>query len=126
VPGRNIDFSRKPEIDKNPKRGIPFSSSKALKRSLVSQHTGEKSIAHPQSNDYLSEPEFISLAAQILAREFDADELVFLARFFYEAAPLRRIPVEDLLTQAASAKGTKLHLRFYCHHIRVAMFKQRR
>jgi hypothetical protein len=101
-------------------------SARSSRPSTKKLNTAEKPTAPAQSNDYLSEAEFIELAAHILQRQFDEDELAFLARFFYEAAPLRQIPVQDLFTQAVSAKGTKLHLRFYCHHIRVAMFKQRR
>jgi putative transposase len=112
--GTNIDFSRKPErIDEPP--GLTYASSKRYRQSLVAQYEGEKPVA----DDYLSFPEFSALIAKLLEPErvLESEEITSLEKFFFEYSPLPARKTETLLAQAVSAKGTKLHVRFYLQHV---------
>lgn len=127
VPGKNIDFNRKPATNLSlPRRGTPLASSKNYRMALVDEFENEKPVvtASP-AGDYLTEQEFASIVARQLQKELDPEEIKFLQRFFYEQAPLKS-SVEQMLAQAISAKGPAFHLRFYCEHIRTSLLKQRK
>jgi transposase InsO family protein len=119
--GTNIDFRRKPERVDEP-RGLTYASSKRYRQALVAQHEGEK----PMVDDYLSQPEFSALVAKLLEPErvLEAEERASLEEFFFEHSPLPARKTEILLTQAVSAKGTKLHVRFYLQHIRSSITRR--
>jgi putative transposase len=113
--GANIDFSRKPQSIKEPP-GLTYASSKRYRQALIAQHAHEKPVI--QADEYLAQAEFIALVATVLERELEAEELGFLAQFFFTNSPLRAKQTESHLGTAVNAKGTKMHLRYYLEHIR--------
>lgn len=125
VPGANIDFSRKRQKKKEDTH-TTLASSRDFRLNLVAAHQSESTLADAgPSSEYLSQPEFQALAARILARELTAEEQSYLAAFFYENAPMTGRRTEQLLTQAVNAKGTNLHLRSYCSHLKQGLYQQR-
>lgn len=127
--GTNIDFTKKPETERiREKPGLPLSSSKNYRNTLVKEHQGEApSFSLPEiKDDFLSQVEFLLKFSQALNRELEPEEQSLLSQFFFENSPLRTNKTEALVLQAVNAKGTQLHLRYYLEHIRTSIFKTRR
>jgi DNA-directed RNA polymerase specialized sigma24 family protein len=122
----NIDFSRKPERERNLRRGTTFESSKNYRLALVNEHQGE-AVAQPSaSDDYLTETDFFALFEQVLQKPLDPEESAIVLQFYFEFSPLKTKRTTALLEQAVNAKGTKLHMRYYLEHIRRSTFQSRR
>lgn len=124
VPGANIDFTRKRQKKKENNHAV-IASSRDYRLALVAAHQNESPLAEGSSGEYLSEPELQALTARLLARQFTDEEQSFLSRFFFEHAPMTGQRAEMLLTQVVNAKGTKLHLRSYCDHLKQGLKQQR-
>lgn len=124
VPGSNIDFDRRPERQRHPEKPKVLASSKQYRQALVSAHSPEPALA--SRGDYLSEPEFRKLVTSVLERELSEDEQLYLSSVFAELSPLRDLPTESTLRKAANAKGTKMHLRYYCDLLGQARLSERR
>jgi putative transposase len=125
IPGTNIDFSRRHKPQAKP-RGLTFESSKKYRHVLVAEHDGESPLPTSAQDDYLAQSEFADLIARSLQRSLESAELQLLARFFLANSPLKDKATESLIAQAVSAKGTKMHLRYYLEHIRMSRTQTRR
>jgi len=101
----------------------PLSSSKNYFQSMIPV---ESFPGVPKSDELLSLEEFQKLAAEILNRLFDEGDLSRLRSFFVKFAPLNKNITEAALIQAADAKGTHLHLRFYLQHLEQVTQQNRR
>ena len=112
LPGSNIDYSKRPQRIRQPEKTPKIlHSSKQYRLSLVSQYRREPVVS---SGDYLSEPEFQTLVSKSLERELTEEELHFLSIAFADLSPLKDRPTEQVLQKAIGAKGSKMHLRYYC------------
>ena len=78
------------------------------------------------SEGYLSEPEFQQLLSHNLEQEFTEEEISFLSDAFAELSPLKNKATESVLLKAISAKGQKMHLRYYCDLLLQARLIERR
>lgn len=124
VPGANIDFTRMRK-KKQENNYATLASSRDFRLALVATHQGESPLVTDSGSEYLAEPEFQALAARLLERQFTEAEQSFLSRFFFENAPMTGLRMEFLLAQVINAKGTQLHLRSYCDHIKQGLKQQR-
>jgi putative transposase len=125
IPGSNIDYSKRPQRQRQPQK-IPtvLHSSKEYRLSLVSAYQKE---AQPVfKGEYLSEPEFQRLVARLLERELSPEEHSYLACAYAELSPMKDFQTESVLQKAAAAKGTKMHLRYYCDLLMQARLLERR
>jgi putative transposase len=127
VPGSNIDYSRRPQRQRQPEK-LPkvLHSSKHYRQSLVSEYRKQTQPVQAQPGDYLSEPEFQTLVARVLDRVLDPEELSYLAIAFAELSPLKDAPTETVLQKASAAKGKEMHLRYYCDLLLQARLLERR
>jgi len=121
VPGKDIDYSQRPERDRH--KGPPriLDSSKKLQKALVSSYQQKP----PARGSYLSEVEFQDLIARLLSRELSDEEKVFLSTFYYQLAPFSDALTEETIVKAVAAKGDKRHLRYYCDLLKQSIFAQR-
>ncbi len=126
MPAANIDFNRKAERDRTSRRGLTFESSKTYRLALVNQHGGEAPLPASIPDDYLAETEFIQIIEKFLERSLLPEESSFVSQFFVECSPLKTKKTTGLIEQAVSAKGTRMHLRYYLEHIRRTTFNTRR
>ncbi len=125
VPGSNIDYSKRPQRNREPeKQPKILHSSKQYRLSLVSAHHHESSPT--SSGDYLSEPEFQQLVSRSLECELSEEELFFLSGAFAELSPLKDKSTESVLLKAIAAKGSKMHLRYYCDLLTQSQLVERR
>lgn len=124
IPGANIDFTRMRK-KKQENNHATLAGSRDYRLALVAAHQGESPITVDRGGEYLAEPEFQALVARLLARQFVDEEQSFLSRFFFENAPMTGLRTELLLAQVVNAKGTNLHLRSYCDHIKQGLKQQR-
>lgn len=125
VPGSNIDYSKRPQRQRQPEKEPKIlHSSKQYRLSLVSQY--RQAYQPPVQGDYLSEPEFQQLVARTLDRELTEEELAYLSAAYAELSPLKDTFTESVLQKAASAKGSKLHMRCYCDLLLQARLIERR
>jgi hypothetical protein len=125
VPGSNIDYSKRPQRHRQPEK-LPkiLHSSKQYRQSLVSSYRQDSMPVSAEG--YLSEPEFQQLLSRNLEREFTEEEISFLSGAFAELSPLREKATELVLLKAISAKGQKMHLRYYCDLLLQARLIERR
>jgi hypothetical protein len=125
VPGSNIDYAKRPQRQRQPEKTPKvLDSSKQYRLSLVSTYRQKSQPTMP--GDYLSEPEFQQLVARVLDRELPPEELSYLTIAFAELSPLKDFSTESVLQKAAEAKGTKMHLRYYCDLLLQARLIERR
>lgn len=126
VPGANIDFTRKRQRKKENKYAT-IASSRDYRLALVAAHQSESPLVEANApNEYLAEPEFQALTARLLpGRQLTDEERSLLSRFFFENIPMTGQRAELLLSQIVNAKGTDLHLRSYCNHLRQGLKQQR-
>ncbi|MGH2506245.1 MAG: DDE-type integrase/transposase/recombinase [Ktedonobacteraceae bacterium] len=125
VPGANIDFTRKRQ-QKRENNHATIASSRDYRLALVAAHQSESpQVEGSGHNEYISEPEFQALTARLLSRQLSEEDLSYLSRFFFENAPMTGRRTELLLAQVVNAKGTSLHLRSYCGHIKQGLNQQR-
>lgn len=126
VPGSNIDYSKRPQRHRQPEK-IPkvLHSSKQYRQSLVSEYSRQCQPSLPAA-DYLSEPDFQQLVARVLDRQLTPEELSYLSVAFAELSPLKDTFTESVLQKAASAKGSKMHVRYYCDLLMQARLLERR
>ncbi len=126
VPGSDIDYSKRPQRHRKPEK-VPkvLLSSKQYRKSLVSAYRKE---TQPPSltGEYMSEVEFQELVARVLERQLPEEELAFLSAAFAELSPVRDTPTESVLLKAVSAKGSKMHLRYYCDLLMQSRLLERR
>ncbi len=125
VPGANINYALRPQRQRQPEK-VPkvLQSSKQYRTALVAAHRTQSAPTLP--GEYLSEPEFQKLVAQILDRQFSQEELPYLNAAFSELSPLRDSFAETVLLKAVAAKGSKMHLRYYCDLLMQAQLLERR
>jgi putative transposase len=125
VPGSNIDYSKRPQRQRQPEK-VPkvLHSSKAYRLSLVSEYNQNAQITSP--GDYLSEVEFHKLVARILECELTQEEVSFLSNAFLDLSPLKDTATEAVLLKAVAAKGSKMHLRYYCDLLLQSRLLERR
>lgn len=116
---RDVDFSRLPKRGAQEPVGTVAASSRAYAQRLISSHCGEKELVDVQalSQDYLSQQEFVELFTRRLERELSSEEILALSQFFVRNAPLKKLPVDERLESAISAKGPDRHLRFYLEQV---------
>lgn len=125
VPGADIDFTRKREKKVENKHSV-LASAKEYRQALVAAHQSETPMLLGNGSDeYMAEPEFLTLLKRLLAREFTEEERVYLSAFFFENAPMTERRAEFLLAQVVNAKGGDLHLRSYCSHLKQGLYQQR-
>lgn len=125
MPAANIDFNRKAERERPSRRGLTFQSSKNYRLALVNQHSGEAPLSSTIPDDYLSETEFIQLIEKHVERSLLPEEASFVTQFFVECSPLKTKKTTSLILQAVSAKGTRMHMRYYLEHIRRTTYTRR-
>ncbi len=123
VPGANIDYSKRPERQREPETPKVLSSSRQYRDALVSAHRS-KPVSMPDA-DYLSESEFQQLVARLLERELTEEELSYLSRAFGQISPLGKLFTESVFQKALSSKGSKMHVRYYCDLLMQARLSQR-
>lgn len=124
VPGAHIDYARKRQKPKENSHAT-IASSRDYRLALVAAHENESPKVGGFKSEYLAESEFQTLAAQLLLRQLTDEEQAYLSRFFFENAPMTRQRTETLLAQVVNAKGTNLHLRSYCSHLKQGLNQQR-
>jgi hypothetical protein len=124
IPGAHIDFTRMRQKKKENSHAT-LASSRDYRLALVAAHQSESPQVEGFASEYLAEPEFLALTARLLLHQLTEEEQSYLSRFFFENAPMTGKRTELLLSQAVNAKGTKLHLRSYCEHIRQGLNQQR-
>lgn len=125
VPGADIDFSRKRQ-KKRENNHVTIASSRDYRLALVAAHQNEAFLVEGSlKGEYLAEPEFQALVARLLLRQLTDEEQLYLSRFFVENAPMTEQRTELLLAQVVNAKGTNLHLRSYCSHLKQGLNQQR-
>ena len=125
IPGSHIDYSKRPDRQRQPEKTPQvLHSSKHYRLTLTSQYRQE-SVPTFQG-EYLSEPEFQQLVISILERQLSEEELIYLSGVFSELSPLRDAPTKSVVQMAANAKGTKMHLRYYCDLLMQARLLERR
>lgn len=124
VPGAHIDYTRKRQKPKESNHA-PIASSRDYRLALVAAHESESPKVEGLKGEYLAESEFQALAAQLLKRQLNDEERAYLSRFFFENAPMTGQRTETLLAQVVNAKGTNLHLRSYCSHLKQGLNQQR-
>ena len=123
VPGANINYSKRPERQRQPEAPKILLSSKQYREAIVSAH-------HPGpeptiNEDYLSEPEFQQLVGGLLTRELSEEELCYLSRAFAQLSPLGKLFTDAVFQKALNSKGSKLHVRSYCDLLVQARLSQR-
>lgn len=123
VPGANIDYSKRPERQRQPEEPKVLHSSKQYRDALVSAHRSEP--VPTIDGDYLSEPEFQELVSRLLLRELSEEELSYLSRAFGQLSPLGKLFTDGVFQKALSAKGLKMHVRYYCDLLMQARLSQR-
>lgn len=125
IPGSNIDYSKRPQRQRQPEK-LPkvLHSSKQYRHALISEYHQKTQPA--LQGEYLSEPEFQQLVARILERELNPEELPYLSCAFSELSPLKDLATESVLLKAVEAKGSKMHLRYYCDLLLQARLIERR
>jgi hypothetical protein len=124
TPGSNIDYNKRPARTRQPEKTPRIlHSSKQYRLSLVSKYSRETTVS---PGDYLSEPEFQTLVSRSLDRELTEEEVHFLSIAFSELSPLKDKLTEQVLLKAISAKGSKMHLRYYCDLITQTRLLERR
>jgi transposase InsO family protein len=130
VPGSNIDYSLRPERKRGPTIPGVFESSKLLRKSLVDEYksTGKVTpiVGTGAGNGYVSLPELEGIAAKFLVREFDEQEVVFIAQIFSRLSPISAMVVENTFDTVVQAKGNKLHLQYYLDQVELAIKSTRR
>ena len=113
VPGSNIDYSKRPDRQRMPeKKPRLLHSAQQYRAALTAAYRRESQPAI--HGEYLSEEEFEQLITRVLDRELEEEELLYVSRAFAELSPITACPTEAVLRMAAEAKGTRLHLRYYC------------
>lgn len=122
IPGKDIDFTQRPERErqKGPPPVLP--SSKRYMQSLVS---GFQNKPLPRGS-YLAEVEFQELFSRSLNRQLSGEEKEFLSTVYHELSPLPDAMTEEILTKAVNAKGDQRHLRCYCDLLKQSMFQRRK
>lgn len=112
IPGSDIDYSKRPDRNRQPDKHSVLQSSKEYRHAMVNAH---KNTLEPDvPGDFLSEPEFTQLVAQCLDRQLALDEQLYLSNTFAQIAPLRETLTQSTLLKAIDAKGSQMHLRYYC------------
>jgi len=123
VPGANIDYSKRPERQRQPETPKILHSSKQYRQALVSAyHPGPVPTTQ---EDYLSEPEFQQLVACLLKRVLTEEELSYLSRAFDQLSPLGKLFTDAVFKKALSSKGSKMHVRYYLDLLRQSRLSQR-
>lgn len=118
VPGSNIDFEKRPDRQRKPAgKSVVLESSKRYRQALEAAYKQE--VVYKRS-DYLAEPEFEKLFASMLARELTPEEQTYLSATFAQLSPLTDSATETILKRAINAKGTNMHLRYYCDLLKQA------
>jgi hypothetical protein len=59
-------------------------------------------------------------------REFDEQEVVFIAQIFSRLSPISAMVVENTFDTVVQAKGNKLHLQYYLDQVELAIKSTRR
>jgi putative transposase len=125
VPGSDIDYSKRPVRHRRPEqRPKVLESSRQYRLALTAAYRSKQEP--PAPGEYLSEENFQQLVMRILERELVDEELPYLSRAFAELSPLKEAQTEAVLRKAADAKGSRMHLRYYCDLLWQARLCERR
>lgn len=123
IPTR-IDFSRKPALPAE-ESGIAYEGSMNYRLRLTARARRDMQAEPEARRSYLTEPELAELMSATLRREFSELERVEVAKFFLRNAPVSFRSAVEALEMAVTAKGAKMHLRFYFHTIEQQLNKKR-
>jgi putative transposase len=123
VPGADIDYTKRPERQRQPETPKILHSSKQYRQALVSAHRQE--LVQASTPGYLSDQEFQDLFVCYLERELSEEEQAYLGSVFSLLSPVRASNTESVLEKAIDAKGPKMHVRYYCDLLKQARLSKR-
>jgi putative transposase len=112
VPSADIDYSKRPQRKQEEEPKV-LDCSKRLRLSMVAKYRGEKPPEDTSRYGVLTEREFIYVVEQCLQRPVADAGRGALSQCYKRLFPVDAAFVQQCMTRAIAAKGTRKHLSFY-------------
>ena len=113
VPSADIDYSKRPNRPQKREEPKVLDCSKQLRLSLVAKYRGDKPPKDTSRFGALTEREFIYVVEQCLERSLTEADTALLSQSYKRLCPFDAAFVQQCLSRAISAKGSRKHLSFY-------------
>ena len=113
VPSADIDYAKRPHRPQQQEGPKVLDCSKQLRLSLVAKYRGDKAPEDTSRFGALTEREFIFIVEQCLERSLTSSDAALLSLSYKRLCPFDAAFVQQCLSRAITAKGTRKHLSFY-------------
>jgi transposase InsO family protein len=121
----DIDYSKRPNREKQLDPGCVLEGSKNYRLALVAKYMGEKYVGRDERTELLTESEFSRLIEKVLEKELETGEREQCSDFYKTRQPFRHDFIMAVLDQCTAEKGRGKHIKFYLRRIEETQLKMR-